>query len=597
MREFAVPPVVTVSDGENTLTSLWDAAENHPDDVLYARTHDDGQTWHDVTAAEFREQVVGVARGLAAAGVEPGDRVGLMSKTRYEWTLFDYAIWAAGGVTVPIYETSARDQAEWILSDSGAVAVIVETDEHRELVEGAADNVKNVWVIDGGAVDELTEAGKDTDVDSEARRTSRGADDLATVIYTSGTTGRPKGCMLTHRNLLADIRNVIPEVPNILTPGARLLMFLPLAHVLARIVQVAGVESRTCLGHVPDRTKLAEIMPVFKPTTLLAIPRVFEKVYNGAYQKAADKGKGHIFEKAAETAREYSRALDRPSGPGLGLKLRHKLFDVLVYSKLRAAIGGECKGAISGGAPLGAELGHFFRGVGITIYEGYGLTETSPVVTLSLENAVKVGSIGRPTPGTAVRIADDGELQVKGPQVFKGYWNNDAATAEVLDADSWFSTGDIAEIDDDGYVTITGRKKEILVTSGGKNVAPAPLEKVMDSFPIIAYALVVGDNRPYISALIAIDPEVLPDWLSRHDRDPETAIADLVDDEALIADVQKAVDKANATVSRAEQVKRFRIIPGSLTEDSGDITPSNKVKRHVVVEKYSDDVNALYDKS
>ncbi|THV39484.1 AMP-dependent synthetase/ligase [Glycomyces buryatensis] len=595
MREFAVPPVVTVPDEDNTLTALWDAAENHPASILYMRSFDDGVTWQDVTAVEFREQVIAVARGLAAAGVQPGDRVALMSATRYEWTLFDYAIWASGAVTVPIYETSSADQTAWILEDAGAVAVIVETPEIAAMVEGLQSGVKHQWTIDEGAVEAIEALGEGAEVDIEARRTSRQADDLATIVYTSGTTGRPKGCMLTHRNLLADIRNVIPEVPIVLYEGGRMLLFLSLAHVLARILQLAGVESRTTIAHA-DRTKLTAVMPVVKPTTLLAIPRVFEKVYAGGYQKAVDGGKGHLFEKAAACAKEYSRALDKPGGPGLGLKLRHKLWDVLVYAKIRAAVGGECTTAVSGGAALGPELGHFFRGVGITIFEGYGLTETSPVLSLNFPNAIKVGSIGRPTPGTALRVADDGELQAKGPQVFPGYWNNDAATAEVLDADGWFSTGDIAEIDDDGYVTITGRKKDIIVTAGGKNVAPGPMEKILDVHPLIAYAMVVGEGRPYIGALISLDSDMLPDWLERHGKDPATPIADLTEDPELLAVLQGEVDKANATVSHAEQIKRFRVIPVELTEDTGEITPTVKVKRHVVMKKYSDEINALYDK-
>jgi len=596
MREFAVPPVVTVPDEDNTLTALWDAAENHPASVLFMRTFDGGATWQDVTSVEFRAQVVAAAKGLAAAGIQPGDRVALMSATRYEWTLLDYAIWAAGAVTVTIYETSSADQAKWILEDSGAVAAIVENAEMTAMVEGLGTQVKHVWTIDAapGAVDALNTLGADADVDIEERRTSRGADDLATIVYTSGTTGRPKGCMLTHRNLLADIRNIIPEVPGVLYDGARMLLFLSLAHVLARILQLAGMESRTTIAHA-DRTKLTAVMPVVKPTTLLAIPRVFEKVYAGAYQKAVDGGKGGIFEKAAACAKDYSRALDKPGGPGLGLKLRHKLFDLLVYGKIRAAIGGECNSAVSGGAALGPELGHFFRGIGVTIYEGYGLTETSPVLSLNLETAIKVGSIGRPTPGTALRVAEDGELQAKGPQVFPGYWNNDAATAEVLDADGWFSTGDIAEIDDDGYVTITGRKKDIIVTAGGKNVAPGPLEKILDSHPLIAYAMVVGEGRPFIGCLISLDGEMLRDWLTRNGKDPKTAIADLTDDPELLAELQAKVDEANQTVSRAEQIKQFRVMPVELSEDAGEITPSVKVKRHVVMEKYSSEINALYD--
>ncbi|MEU6859493.1 long-chain fatty acid--CoA ligase [Glycomyces sp. NPDC046736] len=596
MREFAVPPVVTVPDDDNTLTALWDAAENHPEAVLFMRSHDDGATWHDVSSVDFRDQVVAAAKGLAAAGVQPGDRVALMSATRYEWTLLDYAIWAAGAVTVTIYETSSADQARWILEDSGAVAVIAEAPEMTEMINGLGTGVKHVWTIDEGGVDALNTLGADSEVDIEERRTSRKADDLATIVYTSGTTGRPKGCTLTHRNLLADIRNIIPEVPTVLYQGARMLLFLSLAHVLARILQIAGIESRTTIAHA-DRTKLTAIMPVVKPTTLLAIPRVFEKVYAGAYQKAVDGGKGHLFEKAAATAKEYSRALDKPGGPGLGLKLRRKLWDTLVYSKIRAAVGGECTTAVSGGAALGPELGHFFRGVGITIFEGYGLTETSPVLSLNTPNSTKVGSIGRPIPGTALRVADDGELEAKGLQVFDGYWNNDAATAEVLDADGWFKTGDIAEIDDDGYVTITGRKKDIIVTAGGKNVAPGPMEKIMDAHPLIAYAMVVGEGRPYIGALISVDGEMLPDWLERHGKSRDLKIGDLTEDAELLAELQAKVDEANATVSRAEQIKRFRVLPGELSEDAGEITPSVKVKRHVVMENYSSEINALYEKA
>ncbi|WP_025274889.1 AMP-dependent synthetase/ligase [Haloglycomyces albus] len=596
MREFSVPATVEVADHENTCTTLWRNAEEHPDDILYERTYDDGASWTPVTCAEFRDQVIAIAQGLVEAGVEPGDRVGLMSRTRYEWTLFDYSIWAAGGVTVPVYESSSSEQAKWILSDSDTKYCVCETDEQREMLTGLVDGLDTLWTIDGepGAVRELTDAGKDSTVDINERRQSRQADDIASIIYTSGTTGRSKGCILTHRNLLADIRNVVEDLPSILMENSRLLMFLPLAHVLARIVQVAGVESRTCLGHVPDRTKLNEIMPVFKPSTLLAIPRVFEKVYNSAHQKAVDDGKEKLFLKAAATAKEYSRALEQPGGPGLKLKLRHKLWDKLVFSKLRAAVGGQCTSAISGGAPLGAELGHFFRGVGITIYEGYGLTETSPVLSINLEHAIKVGSIGRPTPGTTLRVADDGELEAKGPQVFQGYWNNEEATAKVLDEEGWFATGDLAEIDDDGFVYITGRKKDLIVTSGGKNVAPSQLEKIVDTNPVVGCTTVVGDGRHYIAALITLDADSLPDWLERHNLPRDTAVADVVENEDLNADIQKTVDQANATVSKAEQIKRFVVLPDFFSEESGELTPKMSVKRHVVVKKYEETINDLY---
>ncbi|QSB06299.1 AMP-dependent synthetase/ligase [Natronoglycomyces albus] len=597
MREFSVPSAATVADDENTLSALWENADNYPNSHVFARTEDDGQTWTDVTFTEFRDQVISVAKGLVASGVEPGDRVGLQSMTRYEWVLFDYAIWAAGGVTVPIYESSSANQAEWILSDSGAVAVIVENAEHSKAVDSVKKNLpelKNKWVIDQGAWETIAELGKDADVDIEQRRTSRGADDLATIIYTSGTTGRPKGCMLTHANLVSNVRNGLIQLDNLLHDKSTMLLFLPLAHVLARMVQVGAVSQRVKVGHLGNREKLKETMPVFQPTFLLAMPRVFEKVYNNARQTAADKGKEGIFDKAAQAAIDYSKALDTPGGPSLMQKVKAKVFDKLLYAKLRAAIGGKCEGAISGGAPLGPTLGHFFRGIGVNIYEGYGLTETSPVVSVNTQKALKIGSIGKPIPGTDVRVTDDGELQVRGPQVFPGYWNNDEATAKVIDSDGWFTTGDIAAIDDDGYLTITGRKKEIIVTSGGKNVAPAPLEKIIDASPLVANTLVVGDKRPFIGALISLDPEAVEAWLKRNERPADTPWTDLVEDSQLLEELSKVVDSANETVSKAEQIKQFAVLPAPLTEANGDITPSMKVKRDVVVEKYSKEIDSIY---
>lgn len=598
MREFSVPSAATVADDENLLTALWDNADNHPDHHIFSRTEDDGQTWTDITFTEFRDQVIGVAKGLAAAGVEPGDRVALQSKTRYEWVLFDFAILAVGGVTVPIYESSSASQAEWILSDSGAVAVIVENDEHKTGIDSVKSNLsklKNSWVIDDSAVDTITELGKESDVDINERRKSRKADDLATIIYTSGTTGRPKGCMITHTNLVSNIRNGLKQIDNLLHPDSTMLLFLPLAHVLARMVQLGAITQRVKVGHLGNREKLKEAMPVFQPTVLLAMPRVFEKVFNNARQAAVDKGKAGIFDKAADAAIEYSEALDTPGGPSLKQKVMHKVYDKLLYGKLRAAVGGKCDGAISGGAPLGPTLGHFFRGIGITIYEGYGLTETSPVISVGTEKANKVGSIGKPIPGTDVRTTEDGELQVKGPQVFPGYWNNDDATDKVL-VDGWFTTGDLAEIDDDGYLTITGRKKEMIVTSGGKNVAPAPLEKIIDAHPLVAIAMVVGDKRPYIGALIALEPEAVEAWLSRKERPVDTPWTDLVDDSELRAEIQESIDKANETVSKAEQIKQFAILPKALSETDGDITPSMKVKRDAVADKFSEELDTLYAK-
>ncbi|MGH8876163.1 MAG: AMP-dependent synthetase/ligase [Stackebrandtia sp.] len=593
MREFAVPAVVDIADDHTTTTDLWAHADNFPDKALFAVPEAGG--WRDISTAEFREQVIAVARGLAESGVGPGDRVGLLSRTRYEWTLCDYAIWAAGAVTVPIYDSSSADQVEWMLSDSEAVACITETAGHAATVAEIRESVpgvKHVWTMDEGGIDAIVEAGKSSTIDIDERRKAVRADDLATIVYTSGTTGRPKGCMLTHRNLVADICNILPELETLFNDSSTTLMFLPLAHVLARIIQIGCVQSRVKVGHIPDHKELVDNLATFRPTFLIAVPRVFEKVYNGAEQKAADSGKGKIFHTAERTAIEYSRALDA-GGPGLGLRIRHAVFDKLVYSKLRAVIGGRCDRAISGGAPLGERLAHFFRGVGVTIYEGYGLTETSPVVSLNLDNAHRIGTVGKPIPGTAIHIGDDDELLIKGPQVFGGYWKNDAATAESF-VDGWYKSGDQASIDADGYLKITGRTKEIIVTAAGKNVAPAPLEDIVRAHPLVGQCLVLGDDKPFISALVTLDPDALPGWLERNGKPAETTFEQLSEDPDARAEVAAAIDGANKTVSKAESIKSFAILPAPLTEETGEVTPKQSVKRNVVLEKYAEAYEAMY---
>ncbi|MFC0003354.1 AMP-dependent synthetase/ligase [Micromonospora siamensis] len=600
MREFSVPPIVTVGDAANLTDPVWDNAEAAPDAVQFVRpvrTGEAGTSWVDVTCRQFRDEVVAVARGLVASGIGPGDRVALMSRTRYEWTLLDYAIWAAGAVTVPIYETSSAEQAAWILADSGATAVVVETTAHAALVAGVRDRLpelRHVWQIDLGAVDELVAAGGSIDqADIEVRRTSVRAADVATIIYTSGTTGRPKGCVLTHRNMYADIANAVPVLPNLFSPGASTLLFLPLAHAFARLIQIGVVQARATMRHCADTKDLVGELQEFKPTFVLSVPRVFEKVYNGARQKAEADGKGKIFDRAEKVAIAYSEALETADGPGLALRAQHALFDRLVYRKLRAALGGRCRDAISGGAPLGARLGHFFRGIGVTICEGYGLTETSPAVAANLPTGTKVGTVGRPLPGVTVRIADDGEILISGDVVFEGYWNNESATAEALDA-GWFHTGDLGQLDDDGYLSITGRKKEIIVTAGGKNVAPAVLEDQVRAHPLVSQCLVVGDRQPFIAALVTVDEEALPKWLAAHGRQETTAVAELRDDEALRAEIQGAVDLANQSVSKAEAIKVFRILPQDFTEATGELTPSLKVKRQVVHKTYAAEIADIY---
>ncbi len=594
MRELSVPPVVTVAAEENLTDPLWRNAED-PELVQFARRGGDG--WVDVTAAQFRDQVVGLAGGLIAAGVGAGDRVALMSKTRYEWSLFDYAIWAAGGVVVPIYETSSAEQVEWILSDSGAVACVVETDTHAETVAGVRDGLAdlgNVWQIDAGAVDELTAAGEAVGPENvEQRRRSRTAEDVATLIYTSGTTGRPKGCVLTHRNLASCIGNAIPGLRSMFNSEAATLLFLPLAHAFARMIQIGAVAGQAKLAHTSDIANLLPDLASFRPTFVLSVPRVFEKVYNTAKQRAYADSRGPIFDRAERTAIEYSKALDS-GGPGVRLRLRHKLFDRLVYSRLRAALGGRCERAISGGAPLGARLAHFYRGIGITVYEGYGLTETSPATNVNLEDAIRIGTVGRPLPGVTERIADDGEILIKGDLVFGGYWHNEAATSDAIDADGWFHTGDIGELDDDGYLAITGRKKELIVTAGGKNVAPAVLEDRVRANPLVSQCVVVGDGRPFIAALVTLDPEALEAWLKQHDRPAGMPLSAAADDPGVREEIQSAIDDANRAVSRAEAIRQFRILSDDFTVASGHLTPSLKVKRNEVLKGYADDISSIY---
>lgn len=595
MQEFSVPAVYTVPDDGNLANEVWDQAESAPHNVMFGRRI--GDAWFDITAAEFRDQVTAVAKGLVAAGVNVGDRVGLMSKTRYEWTLVDYAIWAAGAVSTPIYETSSAEQVQWILGDSGSVACVVESGSHAATVESVRSELGDldaVWQIDDDGIDTLVEAGKDIpDAEIDRRRRSRGPDDLATIIYTSGTTGRPKGCELTHRNIMFDVGNAVVSMRAFFNADASILLFLPLAHSFARLIQCGAVYAGARLGHTPDVKNLLNDIADFQPTFVLAVPRVFEKVYNGARQKAHGDGKGKIFDWAERTAIAYSKSIDT-GGAGIGLKLQHRLADKLVYSKLRHLLGGRCENAVSGSAPLGARLGHFYRGVGVSIYEGYGLTETSPASSVNVPAAYKVGTVGRPLPGVSYRIAEDGEVLIKGQHVFSSYWQNPEATKEAFDDDGWLHSGDIGQLDADGFLTITGRKKEILVTAAGKNVAPAVLEDRLRSHPLVSQCMVVGDAKPFIACLITIDPEAFPAWKERTGKPAEATVADLRDDPDLVAEIQGAVDEANKAVSRAESIRVFRILDHDFTEESGELTPSLKLKRAVVMKGHADEIAAIY---
>jgi long-chain acyl-CoA synthetase len=593
LREFSTPMTIAVPTTGNLTDDVVGNGRDHADAVVFSRTTGSGLT--DVTAAEFLAEVQGVAKGLVAAGIDVGDRVALLSKTRYEWTLLDYAIWFAGAVTVPIYETSSAEQIQWILQDSGAKAVVAEGADHiARVVEvrPSLDQLNNVWSFDDNAVEVLTALGADiTDEELEKRRATAMPGDLATLVYTSGTTGRPKGCRLTHGNFMFELGVAVEELDELFDDeGAATLLFLPLAHVFARIVQIGCMKKRVRLGHSSDIKNLVADLGEFQPTFILGVPRVFEKVFNTASQRAAADGRGRIFDRAAEASIAYSRALDRGRVP-LRLRAQHAAFDKLVYGKLRDALGGRCRYAVSGGAPLGERLGHFYRGIGLNVLEGYGLSETAAAITVNLPDAQKVGSVGRPLPGAAVRVADDGELLFKGGQVFDGYWHNDEATAATL-TDGWLHSGDVGEVDDEGFVRITGRKKEILVTAGGKNVAPAVLEDRLRAHFLVSQCMVVGDGQPFIAALVTIDPESFPAWAERHGRSGH--IADLVEDPDLRAEIEAAVEEANKAVSKAEAIRKFTILPDDWTEEGGQLTPSLKLKRNVVMREFRDDVADLY---
>jgi long-chain acyl-CoA synthetase len=600
VREFSLPALYEVS-AQSSLPELLDRnAAEHPTTAVLARKLPGGG-WQDVTAVEFLAQVRAAAKGLLASGVRPGDRVALMSRTRYEWALLDFALWYAGAVTVPVYETSSAEQLSWILEDSGAVGALVETPEHRATVEsvrGALPGLSLLLTLDepkqDGAVAVLTAAGERIgDEELEAARGTLEAASPATIIYTSGTTGRPKGCVLSHRAFLADAGNVVRALhPLFRTGECSVLLFLPLAHVFARLVQVAAVLAPIKLGHTADISTLTDDLGSFRPTVILGVPRVFEKVYNSARAKAQEDGKGRIFDAAANTAIAYSRALSGPSGPGPLLRLRHALFDRLVYRKLRAVLGGRARHAISGGAALGERLGHFYRGIGFTVLEGYGLTESCAPTAFNPWDAPKIGTVGRPLPGSTVAIADDGEVLLRGDHLFDEYWHNEAATAEAM-AGGWYHTGDIGTLDEDGYLSITGRKKEILVTAGGKNIAPAVIEDRIRAHALVGECMVVGDGRPFVGALITLDEEFLPRWAKEHDKTGLSREALLTDPE-LLASVQQAVDHGNAAVSRAESVRAFRILPGQFSEESGHLTPSMKLKRHVVAKEFAAEIDDLY---
>ena len=596
MNEISIPPLVPAATAGNLTNLIAERAWFEPERIIMSRPL--GEGWQPVTAREVEEEIRATAKGLIASGVQIGDRVAIMARTRYEWTILDFATWFAGGVVVPIYDTSSAEQIDWILNDSHSVAIIVETPALAELVKTVQpSHTRHMWTMTEDVLTVLREAGKHIgDDEIDRRRNALTPASLATLIYTSGTTGKPKGVQLSHANFLSECGNVVQGASELfLKPGGSTLLFLPVAHVFGRMVQIGSISAGLHMAHCSDPVgRLPMDLASFKPTFVLAVPRIFEKIYNGAEAKAEAAGKGDIFRKAAAVAIAYSEALDKKKVSPI-LKLKHGLFDKLVYSKIRAGMGGRVEAAISGGAPLGARLGHFYRGAGVTVLEGYGLTETTAGATLNLVGAQRVGSVGRPIPGTSVKIAEDGEVLLRGPIVMDGYWQNQAANDEVFDSERWFKSGDLGKLDEDGFLYIVGRKKELIVTAGGKNVAPAVLEDRLRAHPLVSQCMVVGDNQPFIAALVTLDPDALKAWVANNKKDG-AAIGDLVNDPDLIAVVQTAVDEANKAVSKAESIRKFTLLTTDFTIAGGHLTAKLSVKRHVVAKEFAKEIDALFAK-
>ncbi|CAG6396255.1 long-chain fatty acid--CoA ligase [Streptomyces cocklensis] len=606
MRQFTVPTLATSPQAGGLADAVFGNARQTPDQVVLSRADEQGD-WRDVTAAEFRDQVLAVAKGMLAEGVRFGDRVAIMCRTRYEWTLFDFALWAIGAQSVPVYPTSSSEQVRWMLHDSGAVAAVVEHEDHAMTIGAAVDELPRLhrlWQLDANCVEELSQAGRHIGDDVvERHRLAVTPDAVATIIYTSGTTGRPKGCLITHANFMAETDNVVARWEPVFSnkPGEEpsTLLFLPLAHVFGRMVEVACVRHRIRLGHQPSMTA-ADLIPSlagFRPTFVLAVPYVFEKVFQAARRKAEAGGRLGPFDKAVDVAVRHAEAMEARAfgtgpGPSTGLRMQHQLYEKLVYSKVRDALGGRVRHAISGGSAMERRIGLFFSGAGVTIYEGYGLTETTAAATANPPEQTRFGTVGLPVPGTTVLIAEDGEIWLSGGQVFSGYLNNVKATDEVL-RDGWLATGDIGSLDEDGYLTITGRKKEILVTSGGKSVSPIALEDRVRAHPLVAQCVVVGNDRPFVAALVTLDPESVTHWLAMRGK-PRLLPAELLHDPDLETEIRRAVVAANTLVSQAESIRTFRILGSQFSEERGTLTPSLKLKRRAIESAYAKEIEALY---
>ncbi|MCK2199313.1 AMP-dependent synthetase/ligase [Corynebacterium callunae] len=609
LQEYSEPAQYTIGESETCLTALLDQVKSRPYGVLFSKPAN--FEWVNVTAQEFQDEVFAVAKGIISTGVEQGARVALLANTRYEWAVLDFAIWAAGAASVPIYSSSSLSQVEWIIEDSGAVLAITETPDHTDLMKnlvlgedgtpalkGSSSQLRRVLEINASALDTLKFEGRDLSDDLVWERIhNTKSSDLASLVYTSGTTGRPKGCILTHYNWLAEVRGLLTNpIGAIAAPGTRLLTFLPLAHVLARAVHLAFAIAGATQSHWSDFSSLTLELQRSRPNLILGVPRVFEKVRNAAASNAADGGpiKAALFARAEKTAIEYSMALDTPEGPSRSVLLSHKVFDRLIYSKIRAAVGNSVQYAITGGSAMGQELLHFFRGIGIPIYEGYGLTESAAAAAVDFEDQ-KIGTVGKPLGGMTIRINEVGEILLKGEMLFQGYWNNPEATAEALH-DGWFNTGDLGELMDTGHLMITGRKKDLIVTAGGKNVSPGPMEDIIKAHPLISQAMIVGDGKPFVGLLVTLDPDMLKRWKLNHNIPESRSVSDIATDAALRAEVQDAINNANATVSHSEAIKKFYILDRDLTEADNELTPTLKVKRNIVVQRYADAIDHIYNR-
>lgn len=606
-KEFSVKAEYTIGKNETCLTALIDQVKARPYGVLFSRPAN--FEWVNVTAQEFLDEVFEVAKGIISVGVEQGDRVALLANTRYEWSVLDFAIWAAGAASVPIYSSSSLSQVQWIIEDSGAVLAITETADHTDLMKhlvlgedgtpalkGSNSQLRRILEINSSAMETLKFEGRGlADELVWDRINSTESSDLASLVYTSGTTGRPKGCELTHHNWLSEARALLSHpVGAIAVPGSRMLTFLPLAHVLARAVSLAFIIGGATQSHWSDFSTLALELQRARPNLILGVPRVFEKVRNSAAANASDGGpvKAALFARAEKAAIDYSRAMDTEEGPGRALRAAHKVFDKLIYTKIRAAVGDSVAYAVTGGSAMGHELLHFYRGIGIPIYEGYGLTETAAASAIDFDDQ-KIGTVGKPLPGMTIRINDDGEILLKGEMMFRGYWNNPEATAESV-VDGWFNTGDLGELLDSGHLVITGRKKDLIVTAGGKNVSPGPMEDIIRAHPLVSQAMVVGDGKPFVGLLVTLDPDSLKRWKLNRNIPESRTIEELATDPALRAEVQDAINNANATVSHSEAIKRFFILDRDLTEEDDELTPTLKVKRNVVYRRYADAIEHIY---